>query len=118
MHIHTLSAETSLSGASGEGALAGHGRGPPNKSNVAPLLSLEWEGGPVLARSVPTPPEIVAACTEGTPRIEIVPLEPGVEGGVGGIRICPSMMQPGDDEKVAKRLAALLAPATPTTAKL
>lgn len=110
MHIHTLSKETALRGASGEGALAGHGRGPPNKSNVAPLLTVEWEGGANLPRVVPTPPEMVAACTEGTPRIEIVPLAPGVEGGPGGIRICPSMMQPGDEEKVAKRLAAILAP--------
>ena len=119
MHIHTLSAETSVKGGPGEGALAGHGRGPPNKSNVAPLLTVEWEGGASLARGVPTPPEIVAACTEGTPRIEVIPLEPGVEGGsVGGIRICPSMMEPGDDEKVAKRLAHLLAPGTLATAKL
>ena len=119
MHIHTLSADIALTGGNGEGSLAGHGRGPPNKSNVAPLLSLEWEGSDSGARAVPGPPQVVVACTEGTPRIEVVPLAPGIEGGsVGGIRICPSMMEPGDDEKVAKRLAAILAPAAPTSAKL
>ena len=108
-----LTTETSVTGGRGEGAHAGHGVGPPNKSNVAPLLSLEWEGGSgPSGRAVPSPPDVVRMFAEGTPRIEVVPLEPGIEGGsVGGIRVCPSMMEPGDDEKVAKRLSELLAPA-------
>ena len=119
MHITRDSDGVALTGKMGEGILAGHGRGPPNKSNVAPLLSLEWEGGAIAGRrAVPTPPEIVQACTDGAPRIEVVPLAPGVEAGsVGGIRICPSMMEVGDEEKVAKRLAALLA-LVPSAAKL
>lgn len=112
-HVTELTTETSVTGGRGEGALAGHGVGPPNKSNVAPLLSLEWEGGSgPSGRAVPSPPDVVRMFAEGTPRIEVVPLEPGIEGGsVGGIRVCPSMMEPGDDEKVAKRLSELLAPA-------
>lgn len=36
----------------------------------------------------------------GTPRIEVIPLE-------RGIRVCPSMMEPGEEVIVAERIAAV-----------
>ena len=69
---------------------------PPGRSNVAPVLSVEWDpeklgisGG-----------EVGRKLSEGTPRVEVF-------NGARGFSIMPYMMQEGDAEVVADRLGEI-----------
>ena len=70
----------------------------PGRSNVAPVLHIEWE-----TREIGIDPdEVVSKLSEGEPRIEM--------GGGGGLSIMPYMMEPGEDALVAARLREILEP--------
>ena len=72
----------------------------PGRSNVAPAMMIGWDQAVVKA----TPAEVKATLSEGEPRIEVFCEETEVE-------IMPYMMQPGDAEIVAERMAKVLAEA-------
>ena len=67
------------------------------RSNVAPTLSIRWDGEAVGI----TPVEVRKKLSEGTPRIEM-------PGGRDGLGIMPYMMEPGEDRIVARRLREIL----------
>ncbi len=69
----------------------------PGRSNVAPVMMIGWDQDVVKA----TPAEVKATLSEGEPRIEVFCEETEVE-------IMPYMMQPGDAEIVAEKLAEIL----------
>ena len=70
----------------------------PGRSNVAPVLHIEWETREIAI----DPDEVVSKLSEGEPRIEM--------GGGGGLTIMPYMMEPGEDALVAARLREILEP--------
>jgi L-seryl-tRNA(Ser) seleniumtransferase len=73
----------------------------PGRSNVAPTLSIRWDAQQVKI----TGPELKQQLNESSPRIW-VPL-----GREGSISIQPYMMEPGEDQIVARRLRELLSAA-------
>jgi D-glucosaminate-6-phosphate ammonia-lyase len=73
----------------------------PGRSNVAPTLSIRWDAQQVKI----TGPELKQQLDEGSPRIW-VPL-----GREGSISIQPYMMEPGEDQLVARRLRELFSAA-------
>lgn len=70
----------------------------PGRSNVAPVLHIDWETSEVGV----APDEVVIELSEGDPRIEM--------GGGSGLSIMPYMMEPGEDALVAARLREILEP--------
>jgi D-glucosaminate-6-phosphate ammonia-lyase len=73
----------------------------PGRSNVAPTLSIRWDAQQVKING----PELKQQLNESSPRIW-VPL-----GREGSISIQPYMMEPGEDQIVARRLRELLSAA-------
>ena len=72
----------------------------PGRSNVTPTMSIQWEAEEVGV----TPAEVRRQLSAGEPRIEVA-------GGEDGLSINPYMMEEGEEEPVARRLAAVLAAA-------
>ena len=70
----------------------------PERSNVAPHMSITWDA----ERVGITAAQVRDALSAGAPRIE-------VSGGDEGISINPYMMEEGEAETVAQRLAQVLA---------
>ena len=70
----------------------------PGRSNVAPVLHMNWETSQIGI----DPDEVVRLLSEGDPRVEI--------GGGNGLSIMPYMMEPGEDVQVAARLREILEP--------
>jgi L-seryl-tRNA(Ser) seleniumtransferase len=75
---------------------------PPGVCNVAPTLVISWDASAMGL----TPAQAHAALWQGDPRIatHLLPDE--------GLRIMPYMMEAGEDEIVARRLARVLSTAT------
>ena len=69
----------------------------PGRSNVAPVMLISW-GRQALGI---TPEQAARTLSDGDPRIEMFT-------HAGGVSVMPYMMEPGDDEVVAKRLAEVL----------
>ncbi|MFH1567330.1 MAG: aminotransferase class V-fold PLP-dependent enzyme, partial [Gemmatimonadota bacterium] len=69
----------------------------PGRSNVTPIMVVSWDGE---ALGV-TPAEAQRQLAAGEPRIEVFT-------HADGISVNPYMMQPGDDETVARRLPEVL----------
>lgn len=65
----------------------------PGRSNVAPVLSVEWDPEVLGIDGV----EVGRQLSQGTPRIEVF-------NGTGGFSVMPYMMQEGDADVVAGRL--------------
>ena len=74
----------------------------PGRSNVAPVLSIEWD--PETVRI--TPEEARRQLSDSDPRIELFHTGTGVE-------VMPYMMEDGEDEIVARRLRQVLEGALP-----
>ena len=72
----------------------------PDRSNVAPVLHIDWDTSEIDIE----PDEVVTELSDGEPRIEIG------GGGGGGLSIMPYMMEPGEDALVAARLREILEP--------
>jgi len=72
----------------------------PGRSNVTPTMSIQWEAQEVGL----TAAEVRRQLSAGEPRIEAA-------GGEDGLSINPYMMEEGEEELVARRLAAVLAAA-------
>ena len=70
----------------------------PGRSNVAPVLHMNWETSEIGIE----PDEVVRLLSEGEPRVEM--------GGGAGLSIMPYMMEPGEDAQVAVRLREILEP--------
>ena len=70
----------------------------PGRSNVAPVLHMNWETSEIGI----DPDEVVRLLSEGEPRVEM--------GGGAGLSIMPYMMEPGEDVLVAARLTEILEP--------
>ena len=70
----------------------------PGRSNVAPVLHLNWETPEIGI----DPDEVVRLLSEGDPRVEM--------GGGTGLSIMPYMMEPGEDALVAARLREIMEP--------
>ncbi|MDE2728881.1 MAG: aminotransferase class V-fold PLP-dependent enzyme [Gemmatimonadota bacterium] len=70
----------------------------PGRSNVAPVLHMNWEFSAIEIE----PDEVVRLMSEGEPRVEM--------GGGDGLSIMPYMMEPGEDAQVAARLREILEP--------
>lgn len=70
----------------------------PGRSNVAPVLHMNWETSEIGI----DPDEVVRLLSEGEPRVEM--------GGGAGLSIMPYMMEPGEDVQVAARLREILEP--------
>lgn len=70
----------------------------PGRSNVAPVLHMNWETSEIGI----DPDEVVRLLSEGEPRVEM--------GGGDGLSIMPYMMEPGEDAQVAARLREILEP--------
>ena len=69
---------------------------PPGRSNVAPQLAIRWDADAVGL----SPAAVRQQLSEGEPRIEVA-------GGGDGISINPYMLEEGEAELVAQRLAAV-----------
>lgn len=70
----------------------------PGRSNVAPVLHMNWENSEIAI----DPDVVVRLLSDGEPRVEM--------GGGAGLSIMPYMMEPGEDAVVAARLREILEP--------
>ena len=69
----------------------------PERSNISPVLSVDWDAETVARSSA----EVAAALSEGEPRIEVF-------HHATGVSFNPYMMEEGDDAVVAPRLRDIL----------
>ena len=70
----------------------------PGRSNVAPVLSIDWDADAV-GRSAE---DVRAALSDGTPRIELF-------AHSGGVTVNPYMMESGEERVVSRRMREELA---------